>query len=333
MDENEKKLSPEESSTRLKLYEAGLLCYVAGWITGVIFLIIEKKSTLIRFHAMQSLVSFGILSIAISIADNIRRLTGWAGQGVSLFPLEVATNAVFGILIALTIVLWIIMMHQTHHSRFVKIPLFGELALELLAKLDTISKESFLREMKVPDRKVHSEQAPFEKPDKYSEKIASYHMKNKKAGRIASSIGTIVWCIALLILFNFFSRYIACYHGRIVDGTTIWNMYPLLTPNFKLLVLPLFNVVLILSIIGHSIAIALDRYILREIIKIVLNILNLAAVITFLRVFPLDFSVIPHTGVATISPTVTIAILTIIAVVIVIEALVRLIRLIINILT
>jgi uncharacterized membrane protein len=333
MDENEQKLSPEESSTRLKSNEAGLLCYVAGWITGVVFLIIEKKSTLVRFHAMQSLVSFGILFIAISIADNIRRLTGWAGQGISLFPLEVATNAVFGIFIALTIVLWIILMHQTHHGRFVKVPLFGELALELLARLDNISKEDFLREMKIPGRKVNSEYAPAEEPRTYLEKAPSYYMRSKKAGRIASSVGTIVWSIILLVLFNFFSRYIACYHGRIVDGATVWNMYPLLTPNFKLLVLPFLNVVLTLSIIGHSIAIAFDRYILREIIKIVLNILSLAAIITFLRVFPLDFSVVPHAGVATISPTVTIAILTIIAVVIAIEALVRLIRLIINILT
>jgi uncharacterized membrane protein len=307
-------------------------CYVGCWVTGIIFLIIEKKNTLVRFHAMQSLVSFGILFIAISIAENIRRLTSWAGNSVSLFPLEVATAAVFGSFIAITFVLWIVLMHQTHHGHFVKVPLFGELALELLARLDGISKEDFLRDMRPLEEKADSEQVPPEQPAKYSERAASYYKRSKKAGRIASSAGTITLSILLLVLFNFFSQYIACYHGRTINGAIVWNMYPLLTKNFELLVLPFFNAVLISSIIGHSIAIAFDRYILREIIKIVLHILGLAAVIIFLRIFPLDFSVIPHAGVATISPTVTIAILTIIAVIIAIEALVRLIRLIVNIL-
>jgi len=116
-----------------------------------------------------------------------------------------------------------------------------------------------------------------------------------------------------------------------VDGVTKWNIYPLLTQDFRL-VLPILNTTLILSVVGHSIAIVFDRYILREITLIVLNLLGIAAVLTFLRIFPFDFSVIPDTGVATISPTVAIAVLTIIAVVLGIGALVRLIKLIINVL-
>jgi hypothetical protein len=84
--------------------------------------------------------------------------------------------------------------------------------------------------------------------------------------------------------------------------------------------------------VGHSIAIAFDRHILREIILIVLNLLGMAAVLTFLRIFPFDFSVIPDTGVATISSTVAIAVLTIIAVVLGIAVLVRLIKLFVNVL-
>jgi hypothetical protein len=56
----------------------------------------------------------------------------------------------------------------------------------------------------------------------------------------------------------------------------------------------------------------------------------LATVLTFLSIFPFDFSVIPHTAIATVSPTVAIVVLAVIAAALGIEALVRFIRVIIN---
>jgi len=331
MEQNEKQKFSGESSTSLKPNDAGLLCYVGAWVSGIVFLIIEKKNTLVRFHAMQSLVCFAILSIIINIADAVRGWAIWASQRGPFFPLEVATTAVFGIFLAITFVLWIVLMQQTHRGHFVKVPLFSELALKLLARLDGIDKEDFKREIVLYKKTTEPEQSSTaEESSKFSDNMDSY-FRGKKAGRIASSAATIAWSIALLVLFNFFSQYIACYIGNTVNGVTTWNIYPLLTQKFGL-VLPFINVVLILSIVGHSIAIAFDRYILREVIKIVLLILGLAAVLTFLRVFPLNFNVIPHAGVATISPTVAIVILNIIAIVLGIELIVRLIRLIINVL-
>ena len=60
------------STTSLKPNVAGLLCYLGFWVSGVIFLSIEKKNKLVRFHAMQSLVTFGILNIIWGIASNFR---------------------------------------------------------------------------------------------------------------------------------------------------------------------------------------------------------------------------------------------------------------------
>jgi uncharacterized membrane protein len=42
---------------------AGLLCYVAGWITGMIFYLIDKNNSFVRFHAMQSIIFSGALTI------------------------------------------------------------------------------------------------------------------------------------------------------------------------------------------------------------------------------------------------------------------------------
>jgi hypothetical protein len=34
---------------------AGLLCYILGWVTGIIFLLIDKRP-FVRFHAAQSII-------------------------------------------------------------------------------------------------------------------------------------------------------------------------------------------------------------------------------------------------------------------------------------
>lgn len=333
MEQKDKQASAGDSTTGLKPNVAGLLCYVGIWVTGIIFLIIEKKNTLVRFHAMQSLVSFGILSIIINIADAVR---GWAAGTAwrwFFYPQWIAANIVFGVFVTITFVLWIVLMYQTHEGHLVKVPWFGDLALKLLSKLDGISKEDFEQQAGRLKTQAEPEQpsTPLAKESRQTSGKVDSYFESKKSGRIASSGGAIAWNIVLLVFFNFFSRYLACYQGETVDGGIKWNMYPLLTQDFSL-VLPILNTALILSIVGHSIAIAFDRHILREIILIVLNLLGIAVVVTFLRIFPFDFSVIPDTGVATISTTVAIAVLTIIAVVLGIGALVRLIKLIINVL-
>ena len=41
---------------------AGALCYLFGWVTGIIFLLIDKRP-FVRFHAAQSIVVFGALTV------------------------------------------------------------------------------------------------------------------------------------------------------------------------------------------------------------------------------------------------------------------------------
>ena len=35
---------------------ASTLCYVIGWVSGLVFLLAEKDNKNVRFHAMQSLM-------------------------------------------------------------------------------------------------------------------------------------------------------------------------------------------------------------------------------------------------------------------------------------
>jgi uncharacterized membrane protein len=45
-----------KSSTGIDENIAALLSYVFGWVSGLIFFLIEKDSRLVRFHAMQSIL-------------------------------------------------------------------------------------------------------------------------------------------------------------------------------------------------------------------------------------------------------------------------------------
>src|SRR5579871_6403607 len=58
------------SESGLQENVAALLCYVLGWITGLIFLLIDKRPT-VRFHAAQSIVVFGALQIAYIILARV----------------------------------------------------------------------------------------------------------------------------------------------------------------------------------------------------------------------------------------------------------------------
>jgi uncharacterized membrane protein len=71
------------ASTQSGLSEnvAGLLCYVLGWITGLVFFLIDKRPY-VRFHAAQSLVVFGGLHILRIVLAMMFRVSWWFGGGI-----------------------------------------------------------------------------------------------------------------------------------------------------------------------------------------------------------------------------------------------------------
>ena len=53
-------MESEKKTTALGVSEnvASLLTYVLGWITGIVFLLVEKENKTVRFHAWQSIAVF-----------------------------------------------------------------------------------------------------------------------------------------------------------------------------------------------------------------------------------------------------------------------------------
>jgi uncharacterized membrane protein len=84
----------ERTSMGMRARTAGLLCYLFGWVGGLVFLLLERENRFVRFHAMQSLLFFGI------------------GGALGL----------------VTFVVWIVLIVSACRGRYFKLPLFGDYA-------------------------------------------------------------------------------------------------------------------------------------------------------------------------------------------------------------
>ncbi len=115
----------QSASSGLTSNVAAALAYVLGFITGIIFLVLEpyKRDRFVRFHAMQS-IFFSVACIVFSIAWNIAvnilmSITLWMG-GV-LAPLGLVLSLGF-------FVFWLYLMYQAYSHREFRIPFIGAIA-------------------------------------------------------------------------------------------------------------------------------------------------------------------------------------------------------------
>jgi uncharacterized membrane protein len=278
--EQEKQTVGTGTSTGLSPNVAALLCYVAGWITGIIFFVLEQRNRFVRFHAAQSIVVFGI----ITVAGTVLGLIPVVGVGFAW------TIGIIGFIV------WIIMIVKASSGEWYKLPWAGDVAEKMVASSGVAGEYS---EPPLSEPTAASEAAtpaPAADSGKGIEDRVDSYFKGRR-GRITASAFAIAWSIALLIFFNFFNQYVAYYHSETVGGVTTWIRYPFFTEDINLW-LPVLTATLIISIVGHIILIILDRYILRELIHIIINAFSLWTILTLLTVFPFDFSVIPSTTAA-----------------------------------
>lgn len=101
-----------KTSTGLEENIAGLLCYVGGWVSGLIFLLIEAENKSVRFHAVQSIIVFGALNI-------IGIVFGW----IPWFG-----GVVFFLAGGFAFVLWVVLMFKAYQGTMYKLPIAGDLA-------------------------------------------------------------------------------------------------------------------------------------------------------------------------------------------------------------
>ncbi|HKM83427.1 MAG TPA: DUF4870 domain-containing protein [Candidatus Acidoferrum sp.] len=103
---------------------AGLLCYAVGFITGIIFFLIDKRP-FVRFHAAQSIVVFGglfVIQIALTFLGGL--IGGVLGHSL-IWPLHLALRIV-------AVILWILLMIKAYRRETFRVPIAAGIADDLV---------------------------------------------------------------------------------------------------------------------------------------------------------------------------------------------------------
>lgn len=109
---------------------AGLLCYALWWVTGLIFLLIDKRP-FVRFHAAQSIVVFGglhLINIVIGIifGAGFMMMGGFGAFGMGM--------AVYSLVSLVAFVLWIVLMVKAYQGQKFQVPIAAGIAQSLAGK-------------------------------------------------------------------------------------------------------------------------------------------------------------------------------------------------------
>jgi uncharacterized membrane protein len=108
----ETKGSSKETSTGMQPNLEALLSYLFGFITGLVFYLIEKKSKFVRFHAMQSMIVFGAFFVINFV----------------LLVIPILGLALSTLLSLVSITLWVLLMIKAYQGEYFKLPIAGDIA-------------------------------------------------------------------------------------------------------------------------------------------------------------------------------------------------------------
>jgi uncharacterized membrane protein len=104
---------------------AALLCYLVGWVTGIIFFLIDKRP-FVRFHAAQSIVVFGglhVINIVIGIVffrAGFMMMGGYGAFGLG--------SALYGLISLAAFILWILLMVKAYQHEKFEVPIAAGIA-------------------------------------------------------------------------------------------------------------------------------------------------------------------------------------------------------------
>jgi uncharacterized membrane protein len=109
---------------------AGFLCYLVGWVTGIIFFLIDKRP-FVRFHAAQSMVVFGglhIINIVIGIVfgAGLMMMGGFGAFGMGA--------ALYGLISLVAFILWILLMVKAYQHEKFEVPIAAGIAKSFSGK-------------------------------------------------------------------------------------------------------------------------------------------------------------------------------------------------------
>lgn len=117
------------TSTGVDARVSALLCYLAWWVSGLVFLVIEQEHREVRFHAAQSVVLFGGFSLLIL-------MMAFLTFGM-LFISPAAFQAVYTLSYLLSlaaVVVWLTVLLKLLKGESWRVPFAGDLAAKIAAR-------------------------------------------------------------------------------------------------------------------------------------------------------------------------------------------------------
>lgn len=114
------------TSTGVDARLASVLCYAGWWVTGLVFLFAERRNHAVRFHAAQSLVVFGLITVALFLCGGASAIAFFVA--VPTFQMLQA----FGNALWLgAVLLWLFLLVKTWRGETWRVPIAGDLAAKI----------------------------------------------------------------------------------------------------------------------------------------------------------------------------------------------------------
>ena len=116
----------KSTSTGVDARLASVLCYAGWWVTGLVFLFAERRDANVRFHAAQSLIVFGVLSIALFLCGGASAIAFFVAAQTFQMMQAIGNALWFG-----AVLLWLFLLVKTWRGETWRVPVAAELATRL----------------------------------------------------------------------------------------------------------------------------------------------------------------------------------------------------------
>jgi len=124
--------SAEYATAGIEENIAGLLCYLVGWITGLIFLLIDKRP-FVKFHGAQSIalnITFVVVWIAYLILSFILTMVSVALH----FPIGFLSFFLLPVILLAFFATFIFCMYKAYSHEKFKLPIIGNIVEKMVGQ-------------------------------------------------------------------------------------------------------------------------------------------------------------------------------------------------------
>lgn len=120
----------EPTSTGVDARLSSVLCYAGWWVTGLVFLVAERRHAGVRFHAAQSIVVFGALSAALFLCGGANAIAFFVAM-----PAFQIVQTIGTLLWMAAVGVWLVLLLKTWQGETWRVPIASDLASRMTAAL------------------------------------------------------------------------------------------------------------------------------------------------------------------------------------------------------